>query len=126
MSKPAKTAVSDAAGAEETAVSSLYPGMQVLTLKGVEGVALVPDEDNHLSAAAINRFIRRQNTPDELEQAAAVFKEFYARSALVDFRFQELKITDDMMINLEYPAELAYWTFYATEPHLNRIFSKKK
>lgn len=96
-----------------------------MTLKGIEGVALVPDEDNHLSAAAISRFIRRQNTPAEPDQSAAVFKEFYARSALVDFRFQELKITDDMIINLEYPAELAYWTFYATEPHLSRIFSKK-
>ena len=123
MSKPAKTAVSEEA--KETAVSSQFAGMQVCRLSGVEGYALVPDEQGHLSALAITRYLKRK-APESLSDAPVVFKEFYERSVLIDFQFKELKITDENLTSLDYPAELAYWAYQATQPHLSRIFSKKK
>lgn len=125
MSKPAKTAVSDA-DAEETAVSSLYPDMLVLELPHLEGVALIIDpEAGHLSAKAVTRYVRR-NVPPELKEAGTIFQEMYVRAPLVDWRFKDLELTDEVLINLDYPAEIAYWVYRVTQPHLERIFSKKK
>lgn len=125
MSKPAKTAVSDA-DAEETAVSSLYPDMLVLELPHLEGVALIVDPDKgYLSARAVSRYVKR-NVPKELKEAGSVFQEMFVRAPLVDWRFTNLELTDEVLISLEYPAEIAYWVYRVTQPHLERIFSKKK
>ncbi len=125
MSKSSQTAVSDVMQ-EETAVSSLYPGMQVLTVPGLIGVALVPEpEAGWLSALQIARFLKRQ-APAELEQLGTVYAECYVRAPLVDWRFENLSMTDERLINLDYPAEVAHWVYNATQPHLERIFNKKK
>lgn len=118
-----KTAVSK--DDEETAVSSLYPGMQVLTLPGVAGVALVPEPDaGSLTALQITRFLKRE-APAELRDAGAIYSELFVRAPLVDWRFEGLELTDEKLISLDYPAEIAKWVYVATQPHLDRIFSKK-
>lgn len=120
-----KTADSDAEIVEETAVSSLYPGMQVLTLPGVSGVALVPEPDaGSLTALQITRFLKRE-APKELLEAGAVYSELFVRAPLVDWRFKGLTLSDEKLISLDYPAEIAHWVYKATQPHLERIFSKK-
>jgi hypothetical protein len=125
MSKSSQTAVSEFMQ-EETAVSSLYPGMQVLTVPGLVGVALVPEPDEgYLSALQIARFLKRQ-APPELEAAGAIYVECYARAPLVDWRFENLPMTDERLISLDYPYEMAKWVYEATQPHLVRIFDKKK
>ena len=125
MSKSSpKTAVSELQ--EETAVSSLYPGMQVLQLPGVAGVALVPELDSgSLTALQVTRFLKRE-APKELDEAGAIYSELFVRAPLVDWRFEGFSLTDERLINLDYPAEIAHWVYNATQPHLERIFNKKK
>lgn len=127
MSKSSQTAVSEVMQ-EETAVSSLYPGMQVFTLPGLIGVALVPEPDEgSLSELQIVRFLKRE-VPKEMTAAGAggYAQELFVRKPLVDWRFENLDLTDERIISLDYPAELSRWVFEATEPHLRRIFNKKK
>jgi hypothetical protein len=125
MSKPAKTAVSDAE-AEETAVSSQYPNMLVLELPHVDGVALIVDPDKgSLTARQVSGYVKR-DVPDALKGEGVYFQEMFVRAPLIDWRFKNLELTDEVLISMEYPAEIAYWTHQVTQPHLERIFSKKK
>ena len=108
-----------------TAVSSQFPGMQVFSIPGVTGVALVPEpEAGYLTERQIVAF-RKREVPEELLNESVLNQELFVRAPLVEWRFENLVIDDKVLKSMEYPAGLAQWVYKATQPHLEQIFSKK-
>lgn len=124
MSKPAKEAAAIVEDGD-TAASSQFPNMQVFRCPGIKGVALVPEpESGYLTERQVLAF-RKREIPPELNEASVLAQELFVRAPLVEWRFENLAIDDEVLTSMEYPAGLKEWVYTATQPHLERIFSKK-
>ncbi|MCA9928432.1 MAG: hypothetical protein KC419_08145 [Anaerolineales bacterium] len=96
---------------------------------GTTGVVFVPDPDEYLPAFKVDAWLTR-TVPDELAKAATVFQSFYRRAIFCEFHIEKngkpIHITEETLKTLEYPAQLAYMIYDATEPLLSAMFAKKK